>query len=206
MREEKFAVVDVETTGLNIRRDRVISIAIVPMDGLKIEMNRVFTAILKPEGVEKIDVSSAKYHGILPKDIITAPNFCHILEDVEILLDDRVIVGHGVRIDIDFLNKEFKNCGKKFQNEKSIDIAVLEKVIGEILGEKIGNEDLVLEKLAKKYNIDVVYRHNALADAIIEAQIFQIQVMRLLKYGINTYEKLQTLIKRVGFDSGMPIF
>ncbi len=39
------------------------------------------------------------------------------------------------------------------------------------------------------------YRHNALADAFITAQIFQIQLLKILKYGIKTIDKLFELIK-----------
>ncbi|AIY89471.1 3'-5' exonuclease [Geoglobus acetivorans] len=202
MREEKFVVVDVETTGLNMKKDRIISIAMIPMDGLRIQMNDVFTAYIRPENVDDLSIASAKYHGIIPKDIEDAPDFCSLSHKIEEMLQERIVVGHGITIDIEFLEKEFKNCGKHVKIERFLDIAMMERVIGEIFGERPKNEDLTLEALARKYNVEMNYRHSALADALIEAHIFQIQVMRLIKYGINTFEALNSFIQRVGLDKG----
>ncbi|NOY11499.1 MAG: 3'-5' exonuclease [Archaeoglobi archaeon] len=203
MRDVKFAVVDVETTGLDLRKDEVISVAILPMDGLKILVGSAYHTFVRPKSFR---VSSIKYHGITPEILENAPSFCEVSGEIMEKIDDRVLVGHGVSIDVEFLQKEFGRCGKKVRFEKSLDIALVERVIGEIFGERPSREELTLESLARKYNVPLVYRHSAMADAYIEAQIFQIQMMRLMKYGINSLSALESFISRLGISDSHFIF
>ncbi|WP_457590824.1 3'-5' exonuclease [Geoglobus sp.] len=203
MRDVNFAVVDVETTGLDLRKDEIISVAILPMDGLRILVGNAYHTFVRPTSFR---ISSVKYHGITPETLRSAPQFCEVSEDILLRLNGRVIVGHGVSIDVGFLQKEFARCGRKVKFEKYLDIAMVERVIGEIFGEKPSRENLTLESLARKYNVPLAYRHSAVADAYIEAQIFQIQMMRLMKYGINSLSALESFISRMELSDSSFIF
>ncbi|WP_456370218.1 3'-5' exonuclease [Geoglobus sp.] len=203
MRDVNFAVVDVETTGLDLKRDEILSIAVIPMDGLRIMVGNSYHTFVKPESFR---ISSVKYHGITPDVLEDSPKFCEVADEILKRIEGRVVVGHGVSIDIGFLEKEFDRCGIRVKLQKSLDIAVVERVIGEIFGEKPTREDLTLEALARKYSVPLTYRHSAMADAYIEAQIFQIQMMRLMKYGINSLNALESFISRVQMSDSSFIF
>ncbi|MDQ6965185.1 MAG: hypothetical protein Q9M13_09735, partial [Mariprofundales bacterium] len=73
-------------------------------------------------------------------------------------------------------------------------------------GEKPRRDDLALESLAAKYSVPLTHRHSAIADAYIEAQIFQIQMMRLMKYGINSLSVLESFISRMELSDSSFIF
>ncbi|RLI76560.1 hypothetical protein DRO97_00515, partial [Archaeoglobales archaeon] len=83
----------------------------------------------------------------------------------------------------------FKKVGIKFEKQ-AIDIALIEKWLGERFGERKVGEDLTLDALMKSYGLKATYRHNALADAFFSAQIFQIQLLKLLKYGVNSIDRI----------------
>lgn len=185
IRDAKFCVIDLETTGLDLRKDKIIAFACVPMKGMKILVNNSYYTLIKPE---KYEIKAMKYHGISQHDLSDAPTFEEISEEILTRLNG-VVVGHAVEIDVAFLKKYFKKAGIKFERQ-TIDIALLEKWLGERLGERKTNEDLTLDALIKNYGLKATYRHNALADAFFTAQIFQIQLLKLLKYGINSVDRI----------------
>ncbi len=185
IRDAKFCVIDLETTGLDLRKDKIIAFACVPMKGMKILVNNSYYTLIKPE---KYEIKAIKYHGISQHDLSDAPTFEEISEEILTRLNG-VVVGHAVEIDVAFLKKYFKKAGIKFERQ-TIDIALLEKWLGERLGERKTNEDLTLDALIKNYGLKATYRHNALADAFFTAQIFQIQLLKLLKYGINSVDRI----------------
>ncbi|MBO8183011.1 MAG: 3'-5' exonuclease [Archaeoglobus sp.] len=191
LREAKFSVIDLETTGLNLLKDEILSIAIVPMKGTKIMAGESYYTFVKPSNY---DLKSMKFHGIDPKTLKQAPSFSEISEEVRERIEDSIIVGHAVEIDLNFLKKAFKAQGIELNN-KSIDIALLEKWLCDRLGERKCTADLSLDALIRDYNLSMRFRHDALADAFLTAQIFQIQLLKLMKYGLTSVERVLSAIE-----------
>lgn len=185
IRDAKFASVDLETTGLDPGSDEIIAIGIVPMEGFSVLSSQSFYSLVKPK---KWKMSSSKIHGISHLQLEKAPNLDDISQKVLELLEERIIVGFCVQIDYEFLRKALKKL-----NSRTLDVLKIDKVLSRFLGEKYTSSP-TLEDLAKKYGVVPSYIHNALADAFITAQIFQIQLIRLLKAGTNTVEKLLSLL------------
>lgn len=189
IRDADFCVIDLETTGLNVKKDEILTFACVPMKGMKILVNDSFYTLIKPK---KYKIRTMKFHGISEKDLENAPLFEEIADTILNKLNG-IIVGHAIEIDVEFLKRYFKKVGIKFERQ-TIDVALLEKWLGERLGERKVAEELTLDALIKSYGLKATYRHNALADAFFTAQIFQIQLLKLLKYGINTIDRILGII------------
>ncbi len=190
LREARFSVIDLETTGLNLLKDEILSIAIVPMRGTKIMAGESYYTFVRPTSY---DLKSMKIHGIDPKTLESSPTFSEIANEVRKKIDDTIVVGHAVEIDINFLKKAFKSQGIEFKN-RSIDIALLEKWLCDRLGDRKCTADLSLDSLIRDYNLSVRFRHDALADAFLTAQIFQIQLLKLMKYGLTSLERVLSAI------------
>lgn len=203
LRNAEFVSLDLETTGLNFKKDEIIAIGAVPIIGTRIMARDSYYKLVKPS---RFRVDSIKIHGLDPKKLEKAQTFSEVVEEVYRIIDSRIIIGYAVEIDYNFLSRAMKKEGYKIKNRR-IDIIDLERAICYILGERPVSE-VTLEKLAEKYGIKTTYRHNALADAFITAQIFQVQLLRTIKYGIKTLDKLLELIKRGEVESrfGSPIF
>ncbi|MBO8179158.1 MAG: hypothetical protein H0Z19_01545 [Archaeoglobus sp.] len=201
LRKIQFLSVDLETTGLNQKKDEIIAIGAVPIVGTRIMAGESYYRLLRPE---KFKFESMKFHGLDPARLKTANNFSEIAEEVVELLRGKVLVGYAVEIDYGFLKRALKKEGYKLENRR-IDVIDFERAVCYILGER-PVEKMSLDSLAKKYKIDVSYRHNALADAFITAQIFQFQLLKILKYGIKTINMLFDLLKRVERDRHYHIF
>lgn len=190
IRETRFAVIDVETTGLNLRKDEIIAVGIVPMTGTRIHVYDAFYTLLRPKG----RVGAMNVHGLTPDALKRAPDFDSIAPKIARRLENSIPVGHAVEIDVGFLKKHLKKAGFKLQ-PKHLDIVEVEQWLADRMGERGVLGDYSLDSIAKKYGIKIPYRHNALADAFVTAQIFQIQLLRLMKYGVNSFDKLMKLLQ-----------
>ncbi len=98
-----FAVVDLETTGLFTGgHDRVIEIAVVQTDE-----NGTITGEWETLVNPQRHVGAEHVHGIRAADLIDAPTFADIADDLVDLLAGRVLVAHNARFDRGFLVAEF---------------------------------------------------------------------------------------------------
>lgn len=103
-----FAVVDVETTGLNpYRSDRIVEVAVVLMiPGTGIV--REFVTLVNPER----DMGPTRIHGLTAGDVINAPRFSQIAAELADFVRGAVaIAGHNVRFDMAFLRSEYERFG-----------------------------------------------------------------------------------------------
>ncbi|QEO10897.1 DNA polymerase III subunit epsilon [Protaetiibacter larvae] len=101
-----FAVIDVETTGLSARGDRVIELAVVHVDPMGVETGR-WETLLNPGR----DLGPQRIHGIRAADVLGAPGFADIAVRLIGLLDGRVPVAHNAAFDSRFLFAEFERAG-----------------------------------------------------------------------------------------------
>lgn len=104
----KIAIVDVETTGLRPRHgDRIVEIAILIMD-VKGQVVSEFETLVNPER----DIGPKRIHGIAAGEVLGAPTFSSILDDViDFMKPASVIGGHNIRFDNRFLFHEFERAG-----------------------------------------------------------------------------------------------
>ncbi len=100
-----FAVVDVETTGLNPGMGhRLCEIAIVR--GRMDQQPEAFAQYVNPE--RPVDPGARAVHGIPDEVLWTAPYFREIAPKVRDLLQDVVLVGHNAAFDVGFLAAEWR--------------------------------------------------------------------------------------------------
>lgn len=103
----RYAVVDIETTGLSpAHHHRIIEIAVVLVDD---EGNLVYEweTLLNPQR----DVGASDIHGLSAADVYSAPTFDQIAGELESLLRGRVPVAHNLSFDAPFLAAEFERLG-----------------------------------------------------------------------------------------------
>ncbi|MEM0353532.1 MAG: 3'-5' exonuclease, partial [Archaeoglobaceae archaeon] len=79
LREAKFASIDLETTGLNVEKDEIIAIGIVPIQGLTILASQSFYSLVKSK---RSTLKAMKIHGISDDILKNAPSFEEISEKV----------------------------------------------------------------------------------------------------------------------------
>lgn len=102
----RFAVIDVETTGLDPERERIVEIAIVRADehGRPIDH---WVARLNPG----IPMRATHVHGITDADVAGAPRFADLAVTIGTALQGAVVVAHNAEFDVAFLQSEFARAG-----------------------------------------------------------------------------------------------
>jgi DNA polymerase-3 subunit epsilon len=102
-----FAVLDVEATGFSpLTGGRVIEIAVVRIAGDGTVSDEYATLVNPSQSIGRNEV-----HGIRQGDVTDAPTFAEIAGDVLERLEGRIVVGHNVKFDRDFLAAELSAAG-----------------------------------------------------------------------------------------------
>jgi DNA polymerase III epsilon subunit-like protein len=111
--EAHFAVVDVETTGLDPAGTRMVEIAIVELDRSGRRVDEFSTLLSIPgEG----PVGAEFIHRISRPMLARAPRFEDVAGTICQRLSGRIIVGHVIAFDIDHLSGEFVRAGLVMPN------------------------------------------------------------------------------------------
>lgn len=101
-----YAVVDLETTGLSPRTNRVVEVAVVALDPW-LRPQGEFVSLVNPGR----DVGPTSIHGLTASDVCHAPTFADLAGGLERWLAGRVLVAHNAGFDKAFLSTEFARLG-----------------------------------------------------------------------------------------------
>jgi len=110
-----LAFFDLETTGVDIVKDRIIEIAIIKV--LPNGQREQFVRRVNPQ--IPIPPESSAIHGIYDTDVATAPTFKEIAKDVDDFLDNCDLAGYqSNKFDIPMLVEEMLRVGIEFSIKK----------------------------------------------------------------------------------------
>lgn len=114
--ERDLVFLDLEATGLNVVRDRILQIGAIKYfkDGSDpAELNM----IINP-GIP-ISEEAMQVHGILPKDVANKPTFQQVADEIYAFIGDADLAGYNSnRFDIPMLMEEFARVGIEFSLER----------------------------------------------------------------------------------------
>jgi len=182
-----FAVVDTELTGLDEKRDSVVSVGAVKMSGSRIELGRSFYQLVSPRA--DFSHASVVVHGITPDDVAEQPPIETVGAELLSFCGDRVLVGHFLALDLGFLGRECAAIRAADWRRRAVDTMQLHAWIerhrhaGDF---SATDTELNLAALARRWGIPAANAHNALADAFVTAQLLQRQLRVLPDLGVRT--------------------
>ncbi len=187
----KTAVIDIETTGLNVATDRIVDIAVFCMDGLKIKRKK-FQMLVDPK--INIDKKISQIHKIDNEKVKGQPNFKAVQQEFHDFIGNRIIVGFNVGFDLAILRSELDRYNLPKPDYRHLDIRFLSKILA------IPNNQLYLENLAYYFKVSVEHRHSAEGDALITAMIYKNLVPILKEKGIQVLSQAEKYIfDQLGF-------
>jgi len=166
---DEYVVVDTETTGLDRKKDDIISIGAVIVKNNKILLSKKFHIYVKP--TKELSSESIKIHRITPSMLKNAFSPEIAIKKFLEFAQNRPLVGYYLEFDIAMLNKLTKKyIGIKLPN-KQIEVSALyyDKKIGLIPQAHI---DLRFDSIMKDLNLPLIGKHDALNDAIMTALIY----------------------------------
>lgn len=165
----EYISLDCETTGLNPRRDEILSIGAVLIRDNKILMRNTFNIFLKP--TKSINAESIKIHHIRPIDLENGMDPEEAIYKLLDFIGSRPIVGYYIKFDVSIISKYTKKyIGIKLPN-KMIEVSSLYYATRK---KSNGYEfiDLKFDTIMKTLNIPALGKHDALNDAIMTSMIF----------------------------------
>ena len=174
-REAAFTAVDLELTGLDPRRDEIISFAAVPIEEGRVVVGDARTAIVRPERMPSAE--TIRIHGLRPADLAEAPPLVEVLELILEALTGRIVVAHPARVEREFLSVALRAAGIRLA-EPVICTATL---AGQVLADRVGARggEVPLSDAAGALGLPVHAPHTAEGDALTTAQLFIALATRL---------------------------
>lgn len=148
-----FVCIDLETTGLDPKRDRIIEIGAVRIE--RGEIAGEWETFVNPE--RKLEERIVELTGIRDEQLAGAKKIAEILPDLFAFLGDHVLLGHSVLFDFSFLKKAAVNERMTFERQGIDTLKIARKYLKDL-------ESRSLESLCRHYGIPH-NAHRALEDA-----------------------------------------
>jgi CBS domain-containing protein len=179
---------DLETTGLNPKSDRIVQLAAIAMLGPRILDAPRLVRTVDP-GIP-IPAVATRIHGLSDQDVTGAPRFAAVVSALAELLEGRVVVGQHIAFDLAVLQQEALRAGVAWREPAALDVGLL---FGALEPTVI---DLSLESVASRLGVPIEGRHSASGDAMAAAQIFARLLARLRELDVRTLGEASALAAR----------
>lgn len=156
-----YISIDLETTGLNPRRDRITEIgAVKVIDGT---VTGTYATLVNPG--RKLDPRITALTGIRDEELEGAPTIGQVLPELLAFLGELPLLGHSVRFDFSFLKKAAVDQRRDFQKTAVDTLLIARKYLPQL-------EHRSLDYLCVYYGIPH-QAHRALEDAVATEALYR---------------------------------
>lgn len=173
-RGAEFCVLDFETTGLDLRRDEIVSYGAAIVANARIHCGRTVYGHVRPD--RPVSARSLTVHTLRSVDLAEAPPIAEAVDELVGLLTSRFLVAHAAWIEQAFLDRILRLRGLRL-GRPVLDTAALARACG--IGDTNPNREPNLEEIAQSMGLPVHTPHHALGDAFTTAQVFLVLATRL---------------------------
>lgn len=177
--ELPVTVLDLETTGLDPARDRIVAIGAVRMHGPAIFRAATIDCLVNP-GVP-IPRASTAIHGIGDSTVAAAPSIAVQLPRLMELVGGSIVVGHSIGFDLATLSAEAARAGVPWEAPLALDSLQIVAALDP------REKALDLEDVVARHGLAVLGRHTALGDALMTAELWRGLIARLADRGVRTF-------------------
>lgn len=167
---DEFVSIDCETTGLDRRKDQIITIAAVKIKGDVILSSQRFVRIARPE--TELAAEAIKVHHLRKADVENAGRLVDIWPEFLDFVGSRPLVGYYLEFDVAMINRGLKPfLGIDLPNE-------LNEVSGMYYDLKYGDApagvtcDLTFRAILRDLEIPEMAQHDAFNDAMMTAMMY----------------------------------
>ena len=171
-----YWALDLETGGLDPRRDPILSVGMVPIREGGIRLGEAWSSLVRPEEADEIDPSSIRAHHLLPGEVREAPPVAVVLAEVDRRLREGAQLVHHASLDVRFLKRAYGRHGMRWPAPPVVDtVALLLKAAkrARFLDPNAEHEpDVNLLAARGRHGLPNYGQHDALVDAIAAAELF----------------------------------
>lgn len=175
-----FVFFDVETTGLNPHfGDRICEVAALRSQrGRELSSYHSFVDPHRP-----ISPGAFRVNRITPQDLIGAPDFGDIADELLSMFEDAVMVAHNAPFDLGFLAAELSRLNREVPPVITVDTLAIAR-------NAFYFPSNALRKVANYLGLGTIQRHRALDDARLTKRVFEILTKDLQDRGVRTLADL----------------
>jgi DNA polymerase-3 subunit epsilon len=181
---QRFVVLDLETSGLNMRRDQVLSIGAVVIEHGAIDLSQQFECTLQREGHQAS--ASTLIHGIAPSEIARGEEPAEALLAFMEFVGDSPLLAYHAEFDQRMLARALKeSLGQRLQHA-FFDVAEL----APLLCPKAKLPHAGLDDWTRHFGLQVQQRHHASADALVTAELALILLSKARQQDLDSLPAL----------------
>lgn len=187
--EVRYTVIDTELTGLDERRDSIVSIGALHVVAGRIDLADRYYQEASPSAA--LTPSSIVLHGITPEETRGRPEIGDLLQRFLAFCAGDILVGHFIEIDLQFLRKELAAAGLPPLANRALDTWALY----DWLSSRAPHDDSPglprlhdprLPELVQALGVPRSREHHALTDAFVTAQVFQRLLLKLPAWDVTS--------------------
>lgn len=177
--ELRIVVVDAETSGFDVNKDRLLSLAAVPLRGREINIADVHSWLVYQTASGVTD--AARIHGILPSDTRAGQAEAQVMEELLPLLHGAVMVGHHIHFDAALIDLALRRRFGVGLRNPLLDTADLAQIAVDAFARTgyANQRPPTLDEVCSHLEIATMERHTAPGDAFTTAQLFLLLCARL---------------------------
>ncbi|MBI2936302.1 MAG: DEAD/DEAH box helicase family protein, partial [Chloroflexi bacterium] len=181
---QTLVALDLETTGLDPRRDAIIEIGAVKFQGRRILDS--YTTFVNP--YRPVPPFVQRLTGIAAGDVQKAPPFAVAAGELLAFLENRPLVGHNISFDLAFLVSQGLQLSAPFFDTRELASVLL------------AQGDYSLAGLARSLGVIHSRPHRAFADASATHLVFMALLDKALEWDPPVLEELQRLASIAGWS------
>jgi DNA polymerase III epsilon subunit family exonuclease len=175
---------DTETTGLDPKLDRIVSLAAAPLLQGRLYLHQASNILINPG--RPIPFQATAIHGLADPDVANAMPFADHAAGIDRLIQGYVLLGHNVIFDAMMLQHEITRLQDSWQAPPLLDTLLLYATV------QPQARTYSLDHAASKLRVSLAGRHTALGDALIVLDLFYRLLPLLATRGIITLAQAQT--------------
>ncbi len=179
-----YWALDLETGGLDPRKDAIIAVGMVPLRDGTVRLGEAYQTLVRPPEGSIIDPGSVPAHQLVPDDVQRAPPIAQVLPEVFRRLGSGVLLLHHQDLDLGFLRRAAAASGLRWPSPAVVDTVRL--LVRLARRRRRANPDLPdetptlnLSKVRRGLGLPDYQAHDALSDALATAELFLVLRSRL---------------------------
>jgi DNA polymerase III subunit epsilon len=172
-----YWALDLETGGLDPRRDAILSVGMVPIRSGGVRLGEAFSTLVRPERADHIDPGSVRAHQLVPGDVSGAPGLSEVLARIDERIREGALLVHQAALDVAFLKRAYRRIGRRWPDPPVVDTVAL--LLGAAKRARLidpgapdQEPDLNLLAARRRLGLPDYGQHDALTDAIATAELF----------------------------------
>ncbi|KRP71908.1 3'-5' exonuclease [Pseudomonas veronii] len=190
LRSQRWVVLDLETSGLNLNRDQVLSIGAVVIEDGAVDFSQMFERTL--QRAETKLSPSVLIHGLGPSAIAAGSDPVDALLDFMEFVGDSPLLAFHAPFDQHMLARALKDSLGYRLAHTFLDVADIAPLLyPEALLREAGLDDWI-----DHFHLQVGERHHASADALATAELMLILLSRARQQHIDTPRALQARLSQ----------